>query len=111
MRNTARRRQAQVRHPEAVQRVPALAVAGYAAMLCAAHELERSGNVGSGYAQPKWQRKKQLRTSAQKLIKKVRHEVWASAICLRHFVKNETANTKPLKSKMNLKTSIFCVGS
>lgn len=103
--------QAQVRHPESVQRVPALAVAGYASMLCAAHELERSGDTGGGYARPKWQRKTPLRTSAQKLIQRLRHEVWASAICLRHFVKKEERKVKSLKRSTNLNTSIFCVNS
>jgi len=103
--------QAQVRNPESVQRVPALAAAGYATMLCAWHELKRAGSVISEFISPKWNRKKPLRASAQSLILRLRREVWKGAITFRHFDKRGANESKPLKSMVNPETAVFCAYS
>lgn len=99
--------QAQVRHENAVENVPALAVAAYAMLLTAAtHAYGPTGQPDTLPA-PKWRRKKTLRTSTQSLLQHLRHEVWAEALHFSGFVSNPTLNTKPQKLDNTLETALF----
>ena len=99
--------QAQVRHENSVENVPALAVAAYAMLLTAAtHAYGPTGQPDSLPA-PKWRRKKSLRASTQSLLQHLRHEVWADALRFSGFASNPSSNMKPQKLDHTLETALF----
>lgn len=99
--------QAQVRHKNSVQNVPALAVAAYAMLLTAATNAYGPTGQPDTLPAPKWRRKKTLRASTQSLLQHLRHEVWAEALHFSGFVSNPSLNTKPQKLHDTLKTALF----
>lgn len=99
--------QAQVRHENSVENVPALAVAAYAMLLTAAtHAYGPTGQPDTLPA-PKWRHKKTRRASTQTLLQHLRHEVWAEALHFSGFVSNPTPNTKPQKLDNTLDAALF----
>ena len=99
--------QAQVRHPNSVENVPALAVAAYAMLLTAAtHAYGPTGEPNTLPA-PKWQRKERLRASTQSLLQHLRHEVWADALLFSGFMSEPALNTKPQKIQNTLESALF----
>jgi hypothetical protein len=99
--------QAQVRDPNSVETVPALAVAAYAMLLTAAtHAYGPTGQPDTLPA-PKWRKKKSLRASTQSLLQHLRHEVWAQALHFSGFVSGPPDNTKPEKLEDALESAVF----
>lgn len=99
--------QAQVRHENSVENVPALAVAAYAMLLTAAtHAYGPTGQPDTLPA-PKWRRKKTLRASTQSLLQHLRHEAGAQALHFSGFVSNPAPHTKPQKLDNTLQTALF----
>jgi hypothetical protein len=102
--------QAQVRHPNSAQSVPALAVAAYALLLLAARKAFPSERMPLSLPLPKWRSHKQSRASTQDLISLLRRELWADAITSRnfsHFTSTATANQKSRKLLPSLPGALF----
>ena len=72
--------QAQVWSRRSVQRQPALAVAGYAYLLLAALRVYGIDERGPVIPVPKWQKANAHHVSTQKLLQKLRSEIWAYAV-------------------------------
>jgi hypothetical protein len=99
--------QAQVRHKNSVENVPALAVAAYAMLLTAAINAYGSTGQPDTLPAPKWRRQKTLRASTQSLLQHLRYEVWADALHFSGFVSNASLNTKPQKLHETLGSALF----
>ena len=100
--------QAQVRHEQSVERVPALAVAAYAMLLTSATlNFGPEGKPTNALPVPKWQTNERLRASTQSLINQLRHEIWARAIRFCSFASSTNTNTKPLKLEHALESALF----
>ena len=99
--------QAQVRHENSVENVPALAVAAYAMLLTAATNAYGPTGQPDTLPAPKWRRKKALRASTQSLLQHLRHEAWAEALHFSGFVSTPAPNTKPQKLDNTLQTALF----
>ena len=99
--------EAQVRTKEAVQKVPALAVAAYATLLTGAIETFGHKGLPDTLPRPKWQQKTPRRASVQQLVNHLRHEVWADSIRFSGFVQSSPQTTKPEKSKPSLNSALF----
>lgn len=99
--------QAQVRQEQAVEKVPALAVAAYAMLLTSA--LQAYGPTGrpETLPAPKWRRTPNPRASTQSLVNQLRQEVWASAFCSSGFVSPACQDTKPQKFEPSLEGALF----
>jgi hypothetical protein len=103
--------QAQVRNPNAVQRVPATAVAAYALLLLAAVQAFGPTGLPQALPPPAWRRRERpQRAATMKLINHLRWELWGQAIGsagLRNFTDTQPANDKPQKPQPNPATSLF----
>lgn len=99
--------QAQVRHENSVENVPALAVAAYAMLLTAAINAYGPSGQPDMLPAPKWRRKETIRASTQSLLQHLRHEVWAHALHFSGFASNPLPNTKPEKFENNLESALF----
>ena len=100
--------QAQVRHDQSVERVPALAVAAYAMLLTSATlTFGPEGKPTDGLPTPKWQTKERPRASTQSLINLLRHEIWARAIRFYSFASSTPPDTKPQKLHSTLESALF----
>jgi hypothetical protein len=99
--------QAQVRHENSVEHVPALAVAAYAMLLAAATEAYGPTAMPDTLPVPRWRNKKAIRGSTQSLIQHLRHEMWAHAIRFSGFVSNSTPDAKPQKLEDGLECALF----
>ncbi len=99
--------QAQVRNPNSVENVPALAVAAYAMLLTAATNSYGPSGQPDTLPAPKWRRKKTLRASTQSLLQHLRHEVWADALHFSGFVSPPSDNPKPQKFEKCLEHALF----
>jgi len=99
--------QAQVRHEQSVEKVPALAVAAYAMLLTSAIQAYGPSGKPDTLPSPKWRRKKTLRASTQSLLQHLRHEVWADALRFSSFVAQPPQNPKLEKLDMPLKSALF----
>lgn len=99
--------QAQVRHEQSVEKVPALAVAAYAMLLTSAIQAYGPAGKPDSLPTPKWRRKKTLRASTQSLLQHLRHEVWADALRFSSFVSHPPQNTKPEKLDTTLESALF----
>lgn len=99
--------QAQVRHENSVEQVPALAVAAYAMLLTSATQTYGPSGTPNTLPPPKWQREKRQRASTQSLLNTLRHELWARSIHFSGFVTSDPQNTKPQKSDPCLETALF----
>ena len=103
--------QTQVRNPQAVQRVPATAVAAYALLLLAA--VQTFGPTGSPHTlpPPAWRRhERPQRAATVQLINHLRWELWGQAIAsagLPHFRHPQPATHKCPKPKPTPATSLF----
>ena len=99
--------EAQVRNPNSVENVPALAVAAYAMLLTAATNAYGPSGQPDALPAPKWRRKKTLRASTQSLLQHLRHEVWADALHFSGFVPTASGNAKPQKLEKCLGHALF----
>lgn len=99
--------QAQVRHQNSVQNVPALAVAAYAMLLTAATQAYGPTGEPNTLPAPKWHRKKRLRASTQSLLQHLRHDVWADALHFSPFASPHPNNSKPQKLHPDLQAAVF----
>jgi hypothetical protein len=79
--------QAQVRHRESVEKVPALIIASYAMMLVAARKAFGAGEkMPYALPEPKWRRNsKARRSSTQQLINHLMAELWGKSMGLGNF--------------------------
>ena len=100
--------QAQVRHEQSVEKVPALAVAAYAMLLTSAIQAYGPTGKPDALPTPKWQRKKKtLRASTQSLLQHLRHEVWADALHFSSFATHSPHDTKLQKLDNTLQTAVL----
>ena len=99
--------QAQVRHEQSVEKVPAVAVAAYAMLLTSAIKTYGPTGEPDSLPTPKWRRKKTLRASTQSLLQHLRHEVWAEALRFYSFASPTSPNTKPQKLDTTLESALF----
>lgn len=103
--------QAQVRTPESVQRVPALAVAAYAILLLASHKAYKEKELPQSIPQPKWQKGHEpARPSTARLINELRYNLWAHALrssSLMDFCADKPTDKKPIKPNFNLASALF----
>lgn len=93
--------QAQVRHADAVERVPQFMTAVYALLLLAGACWSRQQGVDEALPRPHWQRRAQpQRITTQRLIAHLRAELWSDGLRQQHFSGLRTtthSNTKPQK--------------
>jgi len=99
--------QAKVRHPESVQRVPALAVSAYALLLTAAAKAYSRDGLPKVIVPPKWRRENNARPSTQCLINHLRHELWHKGMNLSHFVTQNPDDTKCPKNNLPLESALY----
>jgi hypothetical protein len=99
--------QAQVRHEQSVEKVPALAVAAYAMLLTASIQAYGPTGKPDTLPRPKWRRKETLRASTQSLLQHLRHEVWADALHFSSFVTQPHLDTKLEKLDTTLGSALF----
>jgi hypothetical protein len=106
---------AQVRHPDSVERVPALIAASYGLLLLAGHNILRVGGEIEILPRAKWRRKgKEKRLSAQGLVGHLRAELWGRAMGLGNFsdfVNVVLRDTKGEKSHVHLPSALFYAAS
>ncbi len=102
--------QAQVRHPDAVESVPALQVASYAMLqLACLHALDGSAKPDL-LPSPKWAPETAPRFSTQRAINQLRAEVWGRALRLTNFsgfATPGTPTTKPEKFLPDLASAVL----
>ncbi len=103
--------QAQVRHPESVEKVPALLIASYAMLLLAARETFGKGErIPDALPKPKWrQNEKRQRLTTGQLLNHLRAELWGKAMGLENFsgfVKQTRPHTKPQKFTPHLASAV-----
>jgi hypothetical protein len=103
--------QAQVRHPNSIERVPAWQVATYSALLWAAQTHTGQPEEPAQLPKPKWRGKRPpARASTPSLINQLRYDAWASAIkpeAFNHFWSASPLDQKPLKLPLSLPSCIF----
>ena len=99
--------QAQVRQTQAVETVPALAVAAYAMLLTSAIQAYGPTGQPDTLPTPKWRRTPNQRASTQSLVNHLRQEVWASAFRSSGFVSPHPVHTKPQKFEPSLEGALF----
>jgi hypothetical protein len=99
--------QAKVRHAEAVQRVPALAVAAYALLLTAAAQAYGENGMPSVLPPPRWRRRAINRPSTQCLINHLRHELWHKGMKLSHFALKEPHHPKWEENDLSLESALY----
>jgi hypothetical protein len=99
--------QAQVHHPAAVERVPALSVAAYAILQTAALRLYGQRGPQLQLPLPKWRHRKPARASLQQLITQLRHELWGEYLNYSDFANADPANPKSLKIHPSLESALF----
>lgn len=103
--------EAQMRHPIAVQRQPASAVAAYAFLLLAA--LDAYGHAGRppSVPLPKWRRKTPPpRPTTALLLSQLRVEFWSQCLrrdSLKHFWSRRPPNEKSVKLGSTLASAVF----
>ena len=103
--------QAQVRHAQSVERVPAWQVAAYSALLWAAQTHGADQASAASLPLPKWRgQEKPPRASTGRLINQLRYDAWASSIhpdALRGFWTTNAADQKPPKPNDSLAGALF----
>lgn len=99
--------QAQVRHQNSVETVPALAVAAYAILLTAAIQAFGPTGKPNSLPAPKWRSKNAPRASTQALIQHLRHEAWALSLHFSGFPSPLPRNKNPEKSPFPLESAVL----
>lgn len=103
--------QAQVRHRQSVQRVPAWQVAAYSALLWMDQSRGAEAAEHPTLPRPKWRRKDPgTRASTGQLINQLRYDAWARAIrpeSLRPFLATTPADASPPKLETALSSALF----
>jgi hypothetical protein len=103
--------QAQVRTPEAVAAVPALAVGAYALLLLAALQTYGVEGQPNAVPLPQWRRRHPpARATTARLINQLRYELWAQALrpeSLMGFVNQAAPDPKPEKLLPHLASALF----
>ena len=103
--------QAQVRHPQSVEKVPALIVAAYAMTLLAGAKTFGVTGMPDALPLPKWRnQEKRKRASTQDLINLLREELWGKALAHSNFsgfVKQNDKYTKPEKCRPELASAVL----
>jgi len=103
--------EAQLRHPEAVRRHPAAAVAAYALLLLAAHKAYGTHGHPPDVPAPRWRaRVVPRRATTSQLLSQLRVELWSHCLrkdSLRHFRSRSSSKVNPLKPVPNLATAVF----
>lgn len=88
--------EAQVRHPESVERVPATAVAAYALLLLAGHASSTDA-ASIRLPPPKWNPTGSDRITTQQLVNTMRAEVWGLGTSLNDFENGQEPLTKSIQ--------------
>lgn len=103
--------QAQVRHPDSVESVPALQVASYALLQLACLRTLHGPDKPDLLPPPKWAvEEARPRFSTQRAINQLRAEVWGRAVGLANsfgFANRGTPTTKPEKFAPDLSSAVF----
>jgi hypothetical protein len=103
--------EAQVTHPEAVRRHPSSAVAAYALLLLAAHDVYGHDQLPPSVPLPKWRRgEPPRRPTTGLLLSQLRVELWSH--CLRrdglsHFTCPSHSEQNPDKLDLSLASAVF----
>ena len=107
-------RGAQVRHPESVEKVPALIIASYAMLLLAARKAFGAGeHIADALPVPKWRRnKRRRRASTQKLINHAKGvaELWGKSMGIDNFsgfINQSSEDKKPEKLRPHLQSVVL----
>lgn len=101
--------QAKVRDELSAAHVPAMQVASYGLLLTAAGECLRGSGLPDVLPRPKWDRRKPTRPSTQKLINRLRHELWHEALSLTDFATYAHPDTKCQKLRLPPEMAPFYV--
>jgi len=96
---------AQVRHPESVERVPAAAVAAYALLLLAGHAA--SDTDSPRLPPPKWNTTGSERMTTQQLVNTLRAQVWGLGMSFNDFATRPSINTKYIKLFPDLDSAVL----
>lgn len=103
--------QAQVRHAQSVERVPAWQVAAYSALLWSAQSWKGEQSAQATLPPPKWRRQAMpARASTASLINQLRYDAWANSIrpeTLSGFWNETPADQKPTKPDAALPGAVF----
>lgn len=104
--------QAQVRHPQSVEKVPILLVVSYAMLLIASRKASRGAQNAIGtLPKPKWRKNQTNRpNSTGQIINLLRAELWGKALGIGNFsgFGNKThAHTKPEKLHPQLPSAVL----
>lgn len=103
--------EAQLRHPESVQRHPAGAVAAYALLLLAAWDAYGHDGRPPGVPLPKWRRRQPpRRPTTGLLLSQLRVELWSQCLrrdTLRQFWSRPPRDHNPLKPGSTLAAAVF----
>jgi hypothetical protein len=103
--------EAQVRHPEALVRHPASAVAAYALLLLAAHDVYAHDQLPPSVPLPKWRRgEPPRRATTGLLLSQLRIELWSQCLrreSLSHFTATSPSNHNPDKLDLSLASAVF----
>lgn len=103
--------EAQLRHPQSVQRHPAGAVAAYALLLLAAWDAYGHQGRPPSVPLPKWRRRRPpLRPTTGLLLSQLRVELWAQCLrrdTLRHFWSRHPRDHNSHKPRADLAAAVF----
>jgi hypothetical protein len=103
--------EAQLRHPQAVQRQPAAAVAAYALLLLAAHDAYGHDGQPPSVPLPRWRRRHPpRRPTTGRLLSQLRVELWAPCLrpqSLSQFRARGPSDQNPQKLGSHLASAVF----
>lgn len=103
--------EAQVTHPEAVLRHPSSAVAAYALLLLAAHDVYGHDQLPPSVPLPKWRRgEPPRRPTTGLLLSQLRVELWAHSLnreSLSHFTSPSISDQNSDKLDLSLASAVF----
>jgi hypothetical protein len=103
--------EAQVRQPAAVARHPASAVAAYALLLLAAHDVYGHDQLPPSVPLPKWRRgEPPRRATTGLLLSQLRIELWSRSLCrqsLSHFTATSPPDDNAHKLDLSLASAVF----
>lgn len=99
--------QAQVRHPDSVSSVPAVAVAAYSILLTAGLKYTSRAGAVLELPPPKWQRRPPRRATVSQLITQLRQDLWGRSILYPHFAQDKASHTKCDKFRPDLAPALF----
>jgi hypothetical protein len=86
--------QAEVHHPNSVERVPALQVLAYGILLLAAVRTYGLHDMQLTLPAPRWRNKPPQQVSSQQLLNQLRHDLWSERLHFSDFAAHSVPQTK-----------------